>query len=360
MRFPPEVLLEIFSQLDISDILALRASNHSLHALLYHHESEIVRQYFRDKLPLDYQVIFPSPDRSTPWSLDHLCETLRRHRTCQRLSIMLSDAIMDRLKPSSSVILSLRHHHHRRHRTLSNPNAQLDPRLEARCIEIRPHFLTGLFILYDFFHRLKTATIKCIKDLQGTMSDEDFCSLTQCLNWDQQEAISSYPSHLLHSTNHIFTLLSHLVTSRLDHDPSCAQSVRTAFVMGSLDAVERSLRPQDSRKRQAAFQLAFGRAMQKAHQPPSKLVKTIRHFPTSSYRTSPAREGITRSSTSIARFIASQAYWTPSALAVMQRREMDDPWDGNLYRWIESVLKEKGNLGEERIMLRPWEGKPLI
>ena len=355
LKLPSEVLLEVFYQLDISELLNLRASNHIVHALLYKHEAAIVRNYFRHKLPPHCLARSSNARAANAWTFDNLCEIVRRQRTCERLSVIVSNGISERLRTPLSVVMAI---HRRYTRSGSVSNDALDPRLEKRCAEIRPRLVTALFILDDFFHWFKVATLDCVRDLQGVMSDIEFSSLTQCLNWDQQLVIERYPENLMIEAHHVFRILSHVVSHHLNGDLKYADAVRTTFVMGGLDAVEKALRPGGLRKRMSGFQNAFIQAMT-GTLPPHKLAKAIQHFP-SAYKTSPIRDGITRSNESIVRFICSQSVWTPSALAVMQRRDVEDPWKGNMYRYIDSILKQNNALGDIRVVLRPWDNQVLI
>lgn len=355
LRLPSEVLLEILYQLDISELLNLRATNHIVHALLYKHEADIVRRYFKHRLPPHCLAISRNAKSTNAWTLDHLCETIRRQCTCERLSVIVSNGISERLRTPLAVVMAM----HRRHtRSNSAPNNDLDPRLEKRCAEIRPRLVTALFLLNDFFHWFRAATLRCVKDLQDVMTDTEFSSLTQCLNWDQQLVIEQYPENLMFEAHHVFRILSYVVSYHLNCDAKYADAVRTTFVMGGLDAVEKALRPESPRKRMAGFQNAFIQAMTgtlRSH----KLAKAIQHFP-SAYKRSPNMDGITRSNESIVQFICLQSVWTPSALAVMQRREIGDPWKGNMYRYIDSILKENDALGDIRVGLRPWDNQALL
>lgn len=351
VKLPYEISTEIFSHLDISSILALRASNHFMHDLIYRHESDIVRAHFKNQLPASLLTVFPNPDTSNPWTLDYLCETLRRQRTCQRLAAILSDAMCARFynPPFHGVALDpLR----------PDPpfeRGTLHPRIKERCVEVRPRLALGLYVLYDFLSRLKTATLKCTKDLDGVMSDEDFTSLTQCLSWDQQTFVWRYPPELTIEAHHIFCMLGSVISHQLSYQIELKAAIKKACVMGGLDAIERFLRPAVFQESPARVQLAFGKGLGRGLSPP-KLSRSIRHL-NNAYRDHATRDGIKRSTLAIGDFICSQSVWFENAEIVIQRREIHDQWAGNEYQYMDHLIRSGERLEKVNLTINPFKAR---
>ena len=355
VKLPTEIVLEVFQYLSIKDLLILRASCRGFHHIVHQNETTLaLSQIKKSQVPNELLSIFrPVLDRE--YTLAYVWETDRRYATCRDLADHLTNDIASRMerRPLRRVSPAVR-----RSRTTAQLQP-LDPRIESRLRQLRPHLIRSLYVLFDFLRNMKLATLKCVKDLEGSMPDEDFVTLSQCMNWDQQLLIERYSPELIHETTRVFQMLISVIKTRVDGGPAWSAAVSKTLVMGGLKAVEKCLRAEGPERTQRAFQLAFGETIAGGRliQAPC-LLNTISHLEGPEQDLSLRAAGITRPSSVVGDFISNQSVWTPCAAAVMQRRGIEDPWSGSVRSYIRGFLTANNALEGIRLNLRAWDRQP--
>jgi len=100
-RLPVELLSQIFSQVDIADLLALQRTSRSFYEVVDHNNSSIVRQFITVHHLDELSKLFPPsvcPTTGVPkYNLRYLLALTNREQICVELSGHLSGKIVDGL-----------------------------------------------------------------------------------------------------------------------------------------------------------------------------------------------------------------------------------------------------------------------
>lgn len=203
LGLPNELQIQIVASLPLTDLLNLRRTSKSWHALITVHEAPIVRHHLDTHIPAYALRLYPIPDPSKA-SLYHLCGLWHRLHVAAKLSYLMCEWI------TKEIFL----------RTTEAQKAEFAPQKER----MRRRLIPLLFTVFHFFEMYRKLHIQHMVDHDGHgLLDEPYT-----LNPIEAQIMSMYDDQTLLRVHQVFPLVISSFCRRL-RPPSYAGRVERSL-----------------------------------------------------------------------------------------------------------------------------------
>ncbi|KAJ9164755.1 F-box domain-containing protein [Coniochaeta hoffmannii] len=143
LHLPNELQVQILCSLPLSDLLSMRRTSRSLHALIYLNESILVRHHLDRDIPAYARRLYPLPENA-PYTLHYLCGIWHRLHVAAKLSDLMCEWI------TKDIFL----------RTDAEKKREFAPQRER----MRRRLIPLLFTIFHFFESYREEHLKYIKE----------------------------------------------------------------------------------------------------------------------------------------------------------------------------------------------------
>ena len=335
-KYPNEIVVQILTELDYRDLLALRLASHAFHNLVHTHESALARKHL-DSLSykdlLGHSMLLASND------LSQLIELSIRSSVSLKLASMIAERIASKLNF--------------RHTPFSEEELKLWKARKAK--RLIATFEPAMFVLYEFFVQLRKSIFDVAEKFRF-LSDEDYLALGRVFELDQQYMIEQIRADSLVDITEAWRALTGLCSAKglamYRHGRlTSLATIRSHLAYSNFhtfaDAIYKADYTSDSTKLNTLISEIWDSDVVDDLQRRSvkRPLETICHL--RSTRSTPAtRLASLRNKETQMKLIEAQLFWEKPALAVLQRRGLVgkiDPRIPTIETWLRGIISEKGD-----------------
>ncbi|RKU42698.1 hypothetical protein DL546_006043 [Coniochaeta pulveracea] len=181
LHLPNELQVQIICSLPLSDILSLRQTSRSLHALITLNETTIVRYLMDNHIPTYARRLYPAPT-NTPLSFHYICGIWHRLHVAAKLSDLMCEWIV------RDIFL----------RTSEEKRREFAPQRER----MRRRLIPLLFTIFHFFETYRAEHIRYIEEHGYGLSKSPYT-----INPVEAKVMSQYDNKTLLMVHQVFPLV---------------------------------------------------------------------------------------------------------------------------------------------------------
>ncbi|KAB5580139.1 hypothetical protein GE09DRAFT_949897 [Coniochaeta sp. 2T2.1] len=181
LHLPNELQVQILCSLPLSDLLNMRRTSRSLHALIYLNESILVRHHLDHNIPAYAKRLYPLP-ADTPYTLHYICGIWHRLHVAAKLSDLMCEWI------TKDIFL----------RTDAEKKREFAPQRER----MRRRLIPLLFTIFHFFEAYREAHLKYIVENGYGLTRQPYT-----VNPIEAKIMSMYDDRTLLKVHEVFPLV---------------------------------------------------------------------------------------------------------------------------------------------------------
>jgi hypothetical protein len=335
-KYPNEIIVQILTELDYRDLLALRRTSHAFHNLVHIHESALAQKHLE---AFHYEEILGDSLLFTSNDLSQIVELSIRSTVAAKLAFMMGERIASKLNF--------------RHTPFSEDELKAWKAKKAK--RLMSTFKPAMFVLYDFFVQLRKSIFDVAEKFKF-LSDEDYLALGRVFELDQQYMIEKVSADALVDITEAWRVLTGLCSAKglamYRHGRlTSVATVRSHLAYGDFHTFANAICKSDytsgSTKLNTLIAEIWDQDVVDEPEPRTftRPLETIHHLRSTRNKTRTKLTSLRRKETQM-KLVEAQSFWEKPALAVMQRRGLVgkiDPHIPTIETWLRGVVSEKGD-----------------